>query len=453
MAKGFGDKLKNAISSVNGEIAKTNKFFSNLIGAGKTRAERENINDDFGIARMEEQKKQALVGKEGVEAAKIELEWTKKIEDAKEKQSKKHLQDVKDEIALVEENLKKQEEAQKKAENKFKASNKLALDAFNSNVDDATKNRYADDARIAKSQWKAFEQPIEELKKRLEGLRTQELKASKNAQLAPDKKRTAIMEAEAKVASETKKEADNKAKKAEEEAKKKAIEDEKRQKAELDKQKKDLENQRKQIIDSEKRSAVERLNAHRREAQAAKELAEAEKNATNVLAQWKNNRGQGFGDWQRGQNAADRAAAKKQRQEEKNLAQANNDRGMLAGRLFDKDGYVRKSANAFDMGRFADVANYLGFEGITDDQMDAMRAERDRLGERIKNNKANGQEKDAFQRLDKALGNYDKVKDAEQKRKDAEDREKKRAENEDKRTQSLEEIEKQITKLVEKAGV
>lgn len=50
---------------------------------------------------MEEQKKQDLVGKSGAEAAKIELEWTKKIEDYKEAQAKKHLKDVKEEIALT----------------------------------------------------------------------------------------------------------------------------------------------------------------------------------------------------------------------------------------------------------------------------------------------------------------------------------------------------------------
>ena len=108
LAKGFSDKLKGALSKVNAEIAKTNKLFADLIAGRKMKSERENILDDFGISKMEEQKKQALAGKEGSEAAKTELEWTKKIEDAKEKQSKKHLDDVREEIRLTELNLKRQ---------------------------------------------------------------------------------------------------------------------------------------------------------------------------------------------------------------------------------------------------------------------------------------------------------------------------------------------------------
>lgn len=151
LAKGFSDRLKGALSKVNAEITKTNKAFQDMISGRKTKQERENINDDFQIAKMEEQKKQALTGKEGSEAAKIELEWTKKIEDAKEAQSKKRLKDVKDEIALTEANLKKQEEAQRKAAEKFKTLNTIALDAFNDDkLDAVTKNKWADDARIAK---------------------------------------------------------------------------------------------------------------------------------------------------------------------------------------------------------------------------------------------------------------------------------------------------------------
>lgn len=41
-----------------------------------------------------------------------------------------------------------------------------------------------------------FSKPIEELKKKLEELRTKELKATRDAELAPERKKTAIMEAE-----------------------------------------------------------------------------------------------------------------------------------------------------------------------------------------------------------------------------------------------------------------
>jgi len=458
LAKGFGDKLKNAVAKVNGEIAKTNKFFSGLIGGKKTAAERENINDDFGIAKMEEQKKQALAGKEGVEAAKIELEWTKKIEDAKEAQSKKHLKDVKDEIALTEANLKKQQEAQKAAESKFKARNELSLSAWNNDkLDAVTKNRWSDDARVAKAEWKAFDKPIEELKKKLEELRTRELKATRDAELAPEKRKSAVMQAEAKVAAETKKEAEAKAKQAEaekkkaEEAQKKAAEEAK--KKATDEKKKDLERQRDKIQEQDKQTAVQRLEAHKKEAQAAKELAEAEKKAAGVIEQWKGNRAQTLNEWGRQRDQAQRAAEKEQARQAKNLAGANAAAGQLAGRVFGRDGKLRKSANGFDVGRFADAADYLGFKGVSEQQIDAMRGERERLRERISRGRASGRDVDTFKRLDKALGNLDAVKDAEQKRKAAEAAEKKRAENEDKRTQSLAQIQDALKKLTEKAGI
>lgn len=454
LAKGFGDKLKSAVAKVNSEIAKTNKLFENLIGGKKTKAERENIVDDFGIAQMEEQKKQALAGKEGVEAAKLELEWTKKIEDAKEKQSKKHLQDVKDEIALVEQNLKKQQEAQKEAELKFKTRNQLSLDAWNNDkLDAVTKNRWADDARVAKAEWKAFDKPIEDLKKKLEELRTKELKATKDAELAPEKKKSAVMQAEAKIADELKKEADAKKKLAEADKKKAEEEAKKQKQAETASKKKQLEDKRDQILAQDNQTAVQRLEAHKKEAEAAKQLAAAEKKAASVIEQWKGNTAQSLNDWGRQKDAAQRAAEKVQQQQGKNLAGANKEASILAGRVFGRNGKIRKSANGFDIGRFADAADYLGFNGVSDEQIAAMRQERDRLGQRIKSGRANGRDKDTFKRLDNALGNLDAVKNAEQKRKDAEKAEKERAEKEDRRTESLKKIQDELKKLAEKAGI
>lgn len=108
LAKGFGDRLKTAVSKASAEIAKINKAFADMIGQNKTKNERQDIVNGSALGFMEEQEKQALAGKEGVEAAKIEYEWTKKIEAERERQSKKHLKDVQDEIKLTEENLKKQ---------------------------------------------------------------------------------------------------------------------------------------------------------------------------------------------------------------------------------------------------------------------------------------------------------------------------------------------------------
>ena len=228
LAKGFKDKMKAGVDATKSQIEKLNKLFSDVMGKNKVANERRDINQDAELGMMQEKKRQALAGKEGVEAAKIELEWTKKIEDYKEAQSKQHLEDVKKEIALTQANLKKQEQEQTKAYEKFKRANKYALDSWNSDdVDLVTKNKRSDDARVAKAQWQAYEKPIEELKKKLETLATQELKATREAGLAPEKKKSAVMEAEGKLAKEVAREA----KEAKEAADKKAEKERKEQEA------------------------------------------------------------------------------------------------------------------------------------------------------------------------------------------------------------------------------
>ena len=115
LANGFKEKMKAGVEATKNQIEKLNKIFNDVIGKNKVGNERRDIRAGGELGMMELQKRQALAGKEGVEAAKIELEWTKKIEDYKEKQSKQHLEDVKKEIALTQANLKKQEAEQAKA--------------------------------------------------------------------------------------------------------------------------------------------------------------------------------------------------------------------------------------------------------------------------------------------------------------------------------------------------
>lgn len=404
LAKGFSDRLKGALSKVNAEIAKTNKAFQDMIGGRKTKQERENINDNFNIAKMEEQKKQALVGKEGIDAAKIELEWTKKIEDAKEAQSKKHLKDVQDEIALTEANLKKQEEAQRKAAEKFKTLNTIALDAFNDDkLDAVTKNKWADDARIAKQEMNAFDKPIADLKKKLEELATTKLKAEKDAELAPERKKTAIMQAEGKVRGEEKKIAD-----------KAADEKAKADKLLADKTKKEASDRTNEVVKALREKQKEIIKAENEELQnlrvAEGQLADKMKDAKNkvaaIEADWRDNLGAGnFGKWKREQNEANKEAQKQAKQADNNKKNAEGQQAQLAGRIFDKKGNVRRGANLFDIGRFAEMTDYLGGE-ISPEQERGLRRQQDKLAKglfdkdgNLKRGKENSREYGAYKEI------------------------------------------------------
>ncbi len=413
LAKGFSDRLKGALSKVNAEIAKTNKAFQDLMGGQKTRQERENINDDFQIAKMEEQKKQSLVGKEGIDAAKIELEWTKKIEDAKEAQSKKHLKDVQDEIALTEANLKKQEEAQRKAVAKFKSLNTLAVEAFNNDkLDAVTKNKWADDARIAKQEMNAFDKPIADLKKKLEELATTKLKAEKDAELAPERKKTAIMQAEGKVQGEEKKIAD---KAAAEKAKADKLLADKEKKEASDKTRDEVKALREKQKDIIKAANDEQEKLSVAEKQLADQLKQAKDKAAAIQADWGDNFGSGnFGKWKREQNETNREAQKQAKQADNNKKNAEGQQAQLAGRIFDKKGNVRGGANLFDIGRFSDITDYLGGEGMTEAQERGLKKQQEKLAKglfdkdgNLKRGKENSREYGAYKQIKGLLDKKD----------------------------------------------
>lgn len=224
--------------------------------------------------------------------------------------------------------------------------------------------------------------------------------------------------------------------------------------AQLDKELERIQNQ-------DKKTAVQRLEEHKKEQKAAKELAEAEKKAAEVLTKWKNNTDQSFGKWLNGQNAADRAADRAARKKQKNAAQAEDAAKKIAGRIFDENGNLMGRANAMDIGRFAQASDFLGFGNITDEQLETLQQRRDALRSKLfnadgtlkKGVNAIGQDVGMFKQLDKALKNIEAVKDAEKQRKDAEEREKKRAENEDKRTKAVDEINGQIKELRKKMEI
>lgn len=64
---------------------------------------------------------------------------------------------------------------------------------------------------------------------------------------------------------------------------------------------KELGEERKKLMDAEKKSAVERLEEHEKEKEAAKKLADAEKKVADVLEQFKQNPNQNFNQWNAGQ--------------------------------------------------------------------------------------------------------------------------------------------------------
>jgi hypothetical protein len=451
LAKGFGDRLKSALSKVNAEIAKTNKAFQSDIDKDKVRVERENIVNDSDIAKMEEKKKQALAGKEGVEAAKIELEWTKKIEDLKEAQSKKHLKDVEEEIKKTEANLKAQEAAQTKALQKFKALNQLALDAGNNdNLDPVTKSKWHDDARIAKKEMEQYKKTVEDLKKKLEELATTKLKVKLEAELAPEKKKSALMGAEAKVASEEKKLADkNKPKDKEKEKKDNSAQEEIKRLREV--QKNTIKNSNEQL---------KRLSEA--EHQLADKLKDAKSKVANIEADWADNFkvDGGFASWQ-GQQADEKREAEKQAKKESgNKKRAEEEKGRIAGRIFDRNGNIRKGANLFDIGRFSDINDYLGGD-LGPKEERALNKQADKLakglfekdGKTLKKGKENSQEYRAYKQIKGLLDKKDAQYDVALKESELNDIQTQQREIAFNRDAILDGIAGKIDKILEKGGI
>jgi len=179
-----------------------------------------------------------------------------------------------------------------------------------------------------------------------------------------DKKAQQQKEADEKKAADEKKKAEEEQKKIE---KQRLEEEKKKLEAERKSKISKLEQEREKIMQQDKQTAVQKLEAHKKEMQAAKELAEAEKKAADVIADWKDNPQQAIGKWRKEQNQAQREAEKEQKQQAKNAAQAKSEADKLAKKLFNKDGELRRGANAFDIGRFAEASDYLGFKNVSDD--------------------------------------------------------------------------------------
>ena len=222
-----------------------------------------------------------------------------------------------------------------------------------------------------------------------------------------------------------------------------------------------LEDRRKRLLEQDRQTAVQRLEAHKKEQAAAKALSEAEQKAAAVINQWKVNRQNPFEQWNKVQRDALKDAQNRQKQEEKNIRRAEAAAGKKADSIFNRDGSLRKAANAFDIGRFAEQSDYLGFKNVSEKQLASLQQRRNELRQKLFNDDGTvkkgvnerGQDMGLFRKLDGALNKMDAVKEADKQRAAAEARERKRAENEDKRTRRLESIDAQLQNLVKKVEI
>lgn len=137
-----------------------------------------------------------------------------------------------------------------------------------------------------------------------------------------------------------------------------------------------------------------------REKTLGQELRNAEEAAKNLKAGFDEAaevaRGVGQGMWQAGigqaggvnqwignNDRAQNAAWKEARRLQANQKQAEQHQGELANRVFDENGNVRKHANLLDVGRFADVSDFLGGKNLTDMQKQGLQAQADALREKF----------------------------------------------------------------------
>ena len=179
------------------------------------------------------------------------------------------------------------------------------------------------------------------------------------------------------------------------------------------------------------------------------------------MAQFKSNPDQSFNAWNAGNAAAQRAKEKADAERQRNIRQAQDNADKTAGRIFDGRGRLRSYANGFDVGRFAEQSEYLGFDNVTGNQLQALRDKRDALRNKLfnadgtmrKGVSAIGADMGLFKQLDHALKKADAVQEAQRLKDEAKNREKRRAENEDKRTQSLASIDSELKKLTKKAEI
>ena len=185
-----------------------------------------------------------------------------------------------------------------------------------------------------------------------------------------------------KNAEKIQKQKDEQAKK-QKEADQKQLEATKKQAAQEEKQarRQQLQDELDKLTEQQRKTAMQQLNEHRAEAAAAKELAEAEKKAKSILDDWADNKQQDPNAWGRGQDAAARGRQAEAERQQGNIDKAKNQVNGLAGQLFNPnnpDG-LRAGANMDQLGKFAQMSDFLGAGNVTPEQRDALKGAADKL--------------------------------------------------------------------------
>ena len=191
-------------------------------------------------------------------------------------------------------------------------------------------------------------------------------------------------------------------------------------------------------------------------------MKQAKDKAAAIEADWADNlkADGGFGGWQREKNKADKEAQKQERQQSNNKKNAEGQQAQLAGRIFDKKGNVRAGANLFDIGRFSNVTDYLGGEGMTEAQERGLKKQQEKLAKglfdkdgNLKRGKENSREYGAYKQIKGLLDKKDAQDKADQKQAELIDIQTQQRELADQTKRELEGISGLIEKILEKGGI
>ena len=446
---GFKDRLAAAIKATSAEISKLNEGFAKLLRAGGVQNTRRQIAEGGNLSRMELEKKDAARGMEGADAAKVELEWTKKIERERTKNSKQRLADVQKEMELAKRNLAELEKQRRLKEGEYKWKVGYALDLGNSKADPVEKEKAVQGWITAKKQMLSFDKPIEELKRKLEELATEQMRATEDYKTQLKREETAVADANQKVVDEMKKSAEAKAK-----AEKDAL------KAAQDRAK---EESKKKLDDAKKSLQAEKENAVKKAAQEEKDHAarmkaineDIEKARREALL-WEQNaakdRGRSFKDVQKENRQRERDADRNARREAEEVGKAVAERDRLG-----KMGHKRMTQGQRE--KFDELNRFIenqggGVEEMSPERRRALEKMREDLRGRIigRDGKirrgANRRDVEQWKGLEALFAENNQGKNLMKARQDElKKAEAERAERERKRTSALEDIQKRLKEL------
>lgn len=214
-----------------------------------------------------------------------------------------------------------------------------------------------------------------------------------------------------------------------------------------------------------------------REKKLSEELKKAEEAARNLKAGFdeaaaiaqamgKNNPWQGaqgaqggVNQWIGANNRAANEAKKEARRIGANVKAAEGQQGLLANRVFDENGNIRKTANMMDIGRFADVSDFLGGNGVSKEQREGLQAQADELRKRLFDENGNlkksvnprSRDVQQLEKIEGLLGKFKKLDDLKKKQeemKKIEQEKKKLQEETAKATKSIDSNIKEIRKSI-----